>query len=449
MKNLREEWDKYGDSNLSPGENFNKNTVKRAKFKINWEDWPSFAAGESTGRSADTKLFYYEVEKNFYDEMYDYIKSLGTKALVTGSNHWEKWDADLLVNSKYDFIDRHTYWDHPSGGWTFQENIAFHNRPMLKTKQNSVAELAHCRVYGKPFTVSEWNMLPPNEHVAGSPLLMASYAAFQGWDAMMQFNYATYEWENMLTHFADFSRNPVVISNWFPAVKAYMDGYVSAGSRKIVDFIPRESIFFSKKRSFSLINSGYAAPLMIKSYKTFDKNNESKLFDPKTKKSAALSTTGELYWNFKKGLFQINAEKIQGACGFLDKAQKPLQFNNLKLRSRNKYASIFITSLDGKALSSAKKIILNTTARVDNSGAKYSPAHTSVIYGGTRPVIIEPVYSEIEIEINGFKDAVVYKLDANNYKDGEYGNYSTNSGTITIKTDENSKCLNYYVEIKR
>ena len=45
--------------------------------------------------------------------MYDFLRSLGVKALITGSNHWDMWDADIKANASLDFIDRHSYWDHP------------------------------------------------------------------------------------------------------------------------------------------------------------------------------------------------------------------------------------------------------------------------------------------------------------------------------------------------
>jgi hypothetical protein len=82
------------------------------------------------------------VEKKFYDEMTAYVKSLDYRALLTGSNHRELWDAELFVNNSYDFIDRHSYRDHPNGGWTMQENIQFKNAPLIKSEMNCVSELA-------------------------------------------------------------------------------------------------------------------------------------------------------------------------------------------------------------------------------------------------------------------------------------------------------------------
>lgn len=450
MSALKEAWDKYGDSDLTDFEDFNNNTMRRATFSYNHTNWSNSGASSSGGRAADTKEFYYQTEYVFFKKFYDIIRLTGTKILVAGSNHWERWDADLKANAAMDFIDRHSYWDHPSGGWTMQENISFTNAPMLKSKQNCVAELAHNRVYGKPFTVTEYNTLIPNEYRAGYPLIMASYAAFNGWDAMLQFNFSNYSWKNTLGHFADFSVMPDMLSSWAPAVFIFNRGYVKNCPEKLVEYVSDDDIFFNKSSSFKLINKDYSTPLMIRSYKTFDPAQSSKKYNPQLIKEAALSLTQELYWNFNKGIFQINADKIQGVAGFLNSEKEGFKFKNFRVKSKNTYASLFISSIDGEPLTNSSKILLNTTARVDNTGAKYSPAHTSVIYGGSSPILLEPVYSTCKLALSRFKGIKIYTLDANNYKKEEYGNFSTpDKNTVIITTDENSKTLGYYIEVIR
>jgi hypothetical protein len=95
-------------------------------------------------------------------------------------------------------------------------------------------------------------------------------------------------------------------------------------------------------------------------------------------------------------------------------------------------------------------MLLTTAARIDNTGVRYDSTHTSLIYGGTSPILLEPVYSQCTITTSRFKKSRAYKLDANNYITGEYKNFSRSGGnSITIKTDENSKVLSYYIEFER
>ncbi len=450
MDALKQEWAKSGDSDLLSYEDFNNGTVAREKFKVNWEDLKTMFESNCLGRGADTKEFYYQTEYVFYHRMYDFIKSLGVKALVTGSNHWEPWDADIKVNASLDFVDRHSYWDHPSGGWTMQENISFKNLPMIKSKSNCVTELAHARVDKKPFTVSEWNSLIPNEYRAGAPVIMASYAALNGWDAFLQFNFSNFEWKNSLAHFADFSVWPDTLSNWLPAVMIFRNGYIKESPEKLVEYVSDDDIFFTKSSSYKLVNDDITAPLMMACSKTFDPAAQSKKYNPKLSRDAALSLTGELYWNFKKGIFQTVSDRIQGAIGFLGAEKSGVKFRNFRVKSTNEYASIFLVSLDGSPIAASSKLALNTTARMDNTGTKYSPTHTSLIYGGSSPILLEPVYSKCTIQVNRFKSVKIHTLDANNYIKAEYKNFSTpDKNTIVITTDEKSKALSYYIEIMR
>jgi hypothetical protein len=158
--------------------------------------------------------------------------------------------------------------------------------------------------------------------------------------------------------------------------------------------------------------------------------------------------TQELYWNLKKGIFQVTSDKIQGAAGFIKDGS--FKSKNLRIVCQNQYASVFLISLDMKPISESEKIILNTSARIDNTGVQYSPSKTSVIYGGSSPIIVEPVYSSCTITLKSFKSAAVYTLDANGYKNGEYKNFvRSGNNQIIIKTDEKSRALNYYIEITR
>jgi len=444
MENLKKAWAEAGGEFPAADEDFNRNSVRRENFTLNWEDWQGFATATNNGRAMDTKMFYYDTQNAFYDKMYYFLKGLGVKCLIAGSNHWEKWDADLASNARYDFIDRHSYWDHPSGGWTMQENISFKNTPMLKSSQNCVAELAHARVFGKPFTVSEWNALLPNEYRAGAPVIMAAYARLQDWDAMMQFNFGSYAWKPSFEHFADFSRDPAALSMWLPAVMIFRQDYLKTGPERLVEYISEDLLFSSKETSFKLVNSDYSSPLMIKVAKTFSKTSESRLFNPVMKAGAALSLTQELYWNIKKGLFQVTADRIQGAAGFLKGEQ--LKFKNLRISCSTPYAAAFLLSIDGKPISSSNKLALCTAARTDNTGSQYGPSRTSVIFGGSAPIIQEPVTATFTITLSKALKLKVFTLDANGYKSGEYGDYTNTGNQLIIRTGPNSGAFTYLIE---
>ncbi|PKL90811.1 MAG: hypothetical protein CVV21_11045 [Candidatus Goldiibacteriota bacterium HGW-Goldbacteria-1] len=441
---LKEAWLKSGCA-LQENESLDKKSVAREQFKINWGSWDTMFEAVCNGRASDTKRFYAETEKKFYDKMINRLKEKGYKALLTGSNHWELWDAELALNAQYDFIDRHSYWDHPSGGWSMRETINFSNSPVLKSRLNTVAELAHCRMLGKPFTVSEWNWLLPNRYRSGAPVIMSAYAKLQGWNAMMQFEFGTVTPQNILENFTDFSRSPEALSQWIPAALIFRNNYLSESKTSTVSYLSEDDLYNNPATAFKLAGGSYEAPLLMKAAKTLDESK--KTADAPEVDSEAASDTGELFWNLDDGIFRINAPKIQGATGFLKGVK--LKFKNFNLKCLTNYASVYLYSLDGKNINESGKIILHTSGISDNSSVKYSPAGNSVIYGGSSPIIIEPVLTEITFNPGKYRTMKIFRVDSNGYRQAEYKNITARDGKIIIKTDANSGAMDFLIEVKR
>lgn len=82
--------------------------------------------------------------------------------------------------------------------------------------------------------------------------------------------------------------------------------------------------------------------------------------DRKTVRSA----TGELTTNFGKGLYTVDAPKVQAAAGFLGQAG-PVQLSQVRIECANPYAAIVAIALDDQPLAVSGKVLLQigTTSR--------------------------------------------------------------------------------------
>ena len=90
-----------GQMGLAPGESASAGTVRL------------FQENESTPRILDRMVFLAETEKAYFDGMRSYIKKdLGCGALVTGTIVFGP--LGLYAQSDMDFIDSHSYWQHPT-----------------------------------------------------------------------------------------------------------------------------------------------------------------------------------------------------------------------------------------------------------------------------------------------------------------------------------------------
>ncbi|MCX5639001.1 MAG: cellulase family glycosylhydrolase, partial [Planctomycetota bacterium] len=122
-----------------------------------------FSDTETPARSLDRMCFLAETEKAYFDGMRNFIKNeLGCKALVTGTIVFGP--LGLYAQSDMDFIDAHAYWQHPRfpGRPWDSNNWLVDQKPMTDyPDEATLFRLAAERLFGKPFTVSEYNHPAP------------------------------------------------------------------------------------------------------------------------------------------------------------------------------------------------------------------------------------------------------------------------------------------------
>lgn len=172
-----------------------------------------FRDNESTARIQDRMIFLAETEKAYFDDMRSFIKQdLGCKALVTGTIVFGP--LGLYAQSDMDFVDSHSYWQHPSfpGRAWDSANWLIQQRPMTDhPEQATLFRIAAERFGGKPFTLSEYNHPAPLDAQAECVPMVASFAAAQDWDGIWLFTYshATDNWTRQtLASFFDMDTNP-------------------------------------------------------------------------------------------------------------------------------------------------------------------------------------------------------------------------------------------------
>ena len=149
-----------------------------------------FAEWKKTHTNGTFVEFLSELTSGRYRQMAEFLRGLGCRALLTDQNFL--CNLPLAASrSLYDFVDNHAYWDHPR----FAEKPW--QLPVLPSQSHPLAarpgipgQLMPSRIFGKPFTVSEFDYANPNQFRAVGPALMAAYAAFQAWDGLFPFAYA-------------------------------------------------------------------------------------------------------------------------------------------------------------------------------------------------------------------------------------------------------------------
>ncbi|MGE5557328.1 MAG: hypothetical protein ACM3WV_01810 [Bacillota bacterium] len=357
-------------------------------------------------REQTVARFLYERQTEVFMELRDYLRALGVKYPITGSNFYFNYVGDLLSNARLDFIDRHTYWDHPSGG--FDPANTFTNNPMVK-KPTSLT-VGNARVEGKPFTVSEWNCCWMNEYITEGPMIMAAYGVFQGWDGVLQFDYTGGDWRPKMEKCFDIGNKPHVMAARIPAALMFLrkDAAPAAGSyimevnsadEKLANFLPVMPMGIPLVRRVG-IKFVAGAP-----------ENPSVALKPGTYES----DTRELKWMGREGIVFFDTPRTQGALGFI--GGQSVSTRQMQVEAGTPFCQVVLSSLDGKPLSGAGKMLLTATARAENSKQVYNNKRNSLISTGEAPILMEPVAAKITFYSK--KKITVNVLDHHGFRTGK------------------------------
>jgi len=345
----------------------------------------------------------FAVETQYYREMTDYLRSLGLRCPVTGSNHWEVMGPALLADARTDFIDRHFFWDHPKTG--FGWDMEFDNLPMLDNYEDGlVTQAVSARVTEKPMVLTEWCFTWINDYIAEGPLIGTAAACLQDWDAMIWFEMTDSSPNSAMDGEFDMAAKPHLFSQWTAASLLFhrQDLQPWAGSVlylwKTEDLIAGmdplipdpdaardyriENMFTegdtdSGSRSGTNISSGTA----------------------EVRRSSADSEQKRSFlWDEERALMIIDSPRTIALTGMLGRPD-PYDFGWVKLTVESDFCALWMTSLDDLPLDVSKRILVSYAARAENTGAVYNAGRSSILDPGDAPVLVQPVHARLDFTI--------------------------------------------------
>lgn len=370
--------------------------------------------------------FIMYTENAFYYGMYKYLKeTIKAGQLIAANsdhNHYKSGYALLLSTSKLDFVDGHVYWQHPNyftDPDTGERSFKIDNTPMVNEPAwSTVAQLSRSAVAGKPYTVSETNHPYPNRFACEGFVTLGAYALFQDWDGIYFYTFEhsdPVEWKTKRPNYFDILHDPVKMANLAPGALMFHRADVKPAETTVMRYYKTQEIIEGIRKNFGekpFFTPGFdmSTPLKAATRLQFNSLKENN-FTPATESYKILSETGELLWDTTEdnGLIKINTTKTQALIGFVSKMDT-VQTQNLKVDLNNNFASVVLSSLDGKSLDSAKRMLLSVTSSSLLYGAKFNATGTSLEEWGELPFTILPVTGNIEIHNSAISDKAEIKV---------------------------------------
>ena len=350
--------------------------------------------------------FKIHLQQQYYIEMISYMREIGVKIPITGTNHTVN-SANCKAQIVTDFCDTHTYFY----DWKWGETEKFcMNKATTQVPEFGLRSLSLMRVFGKPFFVSEWDMPWPNEFRAESPILYAAAGALQGWSGFTIHTYSySSKLDNMKMLGKEVSSSAIggvpyregIFSTWndpakfglfYHAALITRRGDVSPAQNKIA--IQIETLTQSDKPAFNISSelSQIAAH--------YGGSTDAKLVSEKDvlvdeKAGEVRSDNGEMYRSWAKNYGTINTDRTKCAYGFLQKNGK-IELSGLTIDCKTDFAVIAMSSLTDKRIEESDNILLTTVGRAVNTGAKFNGEQ--MLDYGQPPILIEVIEVDISLK---------------------------------------------------
>ena len=181
--------------------------LSRPGWREAWDKWLAQRKAERPERFADITaeipnglgknrqgraylLFLRDVETQFAKRTRAFLNSLGCHALLTDMNNNGLCSAAMQFprQEAFDFVDTHFYVDHPAfleTAWRLPSWCP--NTNPFKGETMGAANVSAVRVFGRPFTVSEYNFSGPGRFRGVGGIATGAEAALQDWAGLWRF----------------------------------------------------------------------------------------------------------------------------------------------------------------------------------------------------------------------------------------------------------------------
>jgi hypothetical protein len=419
----------WGEGALQADEHLDRGNIY-PRPNHGWFD-AAFERAEREGRAVerhylDRAQFLYETQAAFYDRFVRAVRATGYEGPIVASG-WQAGGGithfyNLHADYRAGIIDRHNYFGGGTGHVLTPGKVEA--GAMVSAPGSGLLGTGLQAVRGRPFALSEWMSLLPNEWTAEAAPIIAAYGmGLQGWDASYAFasNEPGLSARLQTVHGGVYSADSPLHMALYPALARMVyrgdvrEGPVVSSRNVHLPDLREGRLGFREtvRQDHDVKSFGGTVPAealavgrVLVSFT--DRREATAAPDLSRWRSAAglRSATGQLTWG--KGYFIIDTPGTQGVVGFA--AGRTHRLGDMSLRPETPFTVALVTSLDReRPISRAKSLLVTTVARARNTGMRYRPDGRELIEVGGAPVLMEPVRLTLKLRRAG--RAVVHVLD--------------------------------------
>ncbi|MCB1125544.1 MAG: beta-galactosidase, partial [Verrucomicrobiae bacterium] len=366
-------------------------------------------------RLLDTLRFLYELQCEAYDRYVAAVREAGYEGEILGSN-WQAGRAfshyaNLLSDARVGMIDRHNYFGGNRGGIG-----PFAAGSMLSKAGSGSLSSGLQQVGDRPFMLSEWIHVFPNEWGVEGPAILGAYGmGLQGWDVSYLFqNGDDAAFSRQLGRQAWDVMAPQVLGILPAVARQVLRGDAREADLVAPRLVHAPSLFEGRLGFEDQVAQGYddkelnssqvPAQALAVARCTLDFREEwqeTPGFDltPWRQDGFLVSSTGQLRWREgngspTSGYFTMNTPGTKAVVGFAE--GKACELGEVTITPQSRFAAIYVTAPGREqTIGNAKRLLVVAMARARNMGIKFNRAGDELLEKGRGPVLLEPVRSRL------------------------------------------------------
>ncbi len=389
--------------------------------------------------------FLWDTERDYWWGMNRFLKDeLKLQALVAGT---QLGYSPTHIQAGLDFCDGHSYWQHPhfpGRPWDFA-NWTVNNIALVNSPAGTLGDLASRRVFGKPYTVSEYNHPMPNQFAAEGMPMIAAVGAFQGWDAIYSFayNHNDRPEPRRIESFFDLKADPAKLAHSIACSAMLLRGDVKPAASGppfawMSQKAEREQLYRSLNAwGLKADNDPRYAILRCVGIALGDVAPPMAPVPPIPPDTKVLaSDTGEIRWftGFVRGRKFDLGDGVSLAVG----------------KAALDWATVTMTCVEGEGFGKPGRILIAATGDIHNKGAQLRDLGGSRVtlsnQWGEEPVMCEGVPAEIALPADAGR-VKLYPLDESGNR-REAAPVAAKDGKALLKLGPEHKTIWYEVEVR-
>jgi hypothetical protein len=369
--------------------------------------------GRTDAYQMDVVRFLRETESAYWKGMCDFLQELGVKMPVGGTDVHRV--TPHVAAETTDFLDTHAYWEHPrfpGTSWD-RDNWIVRNRAMVNDPEaSSIATIAGRRIFGLPYTLTEYNHPSPNRYEGEGWPLMAVYGSHQAWAGIFTFAYChgtTWEVDSFQSFF-DINAHPVKLAVQPVCSHILRHGAVEPPARVMASRLTLDE-------RLRLLLYGYTEPEAAEADPDTDTEGGPEavnlygagidrvawqdslvgLLMDEDEPSSPSEAGSEVKWDVRddgKGLVTYTARTSAGLIGFCDGttlSAGPVSITPGKT-SLDGFAAVLLNSVDDQEVGVGGRYLITAVTRCANQGMMWNEEGNSVGRNwGTGPTLCEGV----------------------------------------------------------